>query len=59
MEKNKDILFVLTREDILALVREANAPEDIVDDIFIEDIKIGVRDLVKMEIKRFLREITG
>ena len=41
------------------LAREAGIPEDIVDDRFLEEIKGGVGDLLAVEIKKFMREITG
>ena len=46
MEFGKGVIFILTREDI-------------VDDKFLHDIKDGVGDLVAIEIKKFMREITG
>jgi hypothetical protein len=55
----KGVVFILTREDIISLAREAGIPEDIVDDRFLEEIKDGVGDLLIVEIKRFMREITG
>jgi hypothetical protein len=55
----KGVVFILTREDIVSLAREAGIPEDIVDDRFLEEIKDGVGDLLVIEIKKFMREITG
>jgi hypothetical protein len=55
----KGVIFILTREDIISLAREASIPEDIVDDRFLEEIKDGVVDLLAVEIKKFMREITG
>jgi hypothetical protein len=55
----KGVVFTLTREDIIDLAREAGIPEGIVDDRFLEEIKDGVGDLLVIEIKRFMREITG
>lgn len=59
MRFGKGVIFILTREDIINLAREAGIPEDIVDDRFIEEIKDGVGDLLVIEIKKFMREITG
>jgi hypothetical protein len=55
----KGVIFILTREDIISLAREAGIPEDIVDGRFLEEIKGGVGDLLAVEIKKFMREITG
>jgi hypothetical protein len=55
----KGVIFILTREDIINLAREVGIPEDMVDDRFIEEIKDGVGDLLVVEIKKFMREITG
>jgi hypothetical protein len=55
----KGVVFTLTKEDIISLAREAGIPEDIVDDRFLEEIKDGVGDLLAIEIKKFIREITG
>jgi hypothetical protein len=55
----KGVVFTLTKEDIISLAREAGIPEDIVDDRFLEEIKDGVGDLLVVEIKKFMREITG
>jgi hypothetical protein len=55
----KGVIFILTREDIISLAREAGIPEDIVDDRFLEEIKDGAGDLLAVEIKKFMREITG
>jgi hypothetical protein len=55
----KGVVFILTKEDIISLAREAGIPEDIVDDRFLEEIKGGVGDLLAVEIKKFMREITG
>jgi len=54
----KGVIFILTREDIISLASEAGIPDDIVDDRFIEEIKDGVGDLLAVEIKKFMREIT-
>jgi hypothetical protein len=54
----KGVIFILTREDIINLASEAGIPDDIVDDRFIEEIKDGVGDLLAVEIKKFMREIT-
>jgi hypothetical protein len=55
----KGVIFILTREDIISLAREAGFTDDIVDDRFLEEIKDGVGDLLVIEIKKFMREITG
>jgi hypothetical protein len=59
MEFGKGVIFILTVEDIANLAKEANVGEDIVDEKFLEQIKEGVGDLVAIEIKRFMRELTG
>jgi hypothetical protein len=59
MEFGKGVIFILTGEDIGNLAKEANVGEDIVDEKFLEQIKEGVGDLVAIEIKRFMRELTG
>jgi hypothetical protein len=59
MSFGKGVIFILTREDIIDLAREAGIPEDTVDDRFLEEIKGGVGDLLAIEIKRFMREIIG
>jgi len=55
----KGVILILTREDIINLAREVGIAEDIVDDRFLEEIKDGVGDLLAVEIKKFMREITG
>jgi len=55
----KGVIFKLTREDIIDFAREAGIPEDIVDERFLEEIRGGVGDLLAVEIKKFMREITG
>jgi hypothetical protein len=55
----KGVIFILTKEDIIGLAREAGIPEDIVDDRFLEELKDGVGGLLAVEIKKFMREITG
>jgi hypothetical protein len=55
----KGVIFILTKEDIINLAREAGIPIDIVDDRFLEEIKDGVGDLLVIEIKKFIREIMG
>jgi len=55
----KGVVFILTKEDIISLAREAGIPEDIIDDRFLNEIKDGVGDLLVVEIKKFMREITG
>jgi hypothetical protein len=55
----RGVIFILTREDIISLARESGIPEDIVDDRFLEEIRDGVSDLLVIEIKKFMSEITG
>jgi hypothetical protein len=55
----KGVIFILTREDIINLARESGISIDIVDNRFLEEIKDGVGDLLAIEIKKFMREITG
>jgi hypothetical protein len=55
----KGVILILTREDIINLAREAGIPEEIVDERFLEEIKDGAGDLLVIEIKKFMREITG
>jgi hypothetical protein len=55
----RGVIFTLTREDVINLAREAGIPEEIVDGRFLEEIKNGVGDLLIIEIKKFMREITG
>jgi len=59
MRFGKGVIFILTKEDIINLARETGIPEDIVNDRFLEEIKDGVGDLLAIEIKKFMREITG
>ena len=59
MRFGKGVIFILTKEDIINLARETGVPKDIVDDWFLEQIKDGVGDLLVIEIKKFMREITG
>jgi hypothetical protein len=55
----KGVIFTLTREDVINLARESGIPEDIVDGRFLEEIRDGVGDLLVIEIKKFMHEITG
>jgi hypothetical protein len=55
----KGVILTLTREDVINLAKEAGFPEDIIDDRFLEEIRDGVGDLLVIEIKKFMREITG
>ena len=59
MRFGKGVIFILTREDIINLASEAGIPKNTVDDRFLEEIKDGVGDLLTVEIKKFMREITG
>jgi hypothetical protein len=46
MKFGKGVIFILTKEDIINLAREAGIPEHIVDDRFLHYIEEGVSDLV-------------
>jgi len=59
MRFGKGVIFILTEEDIINLARETGIPKDIVDDKFLKEIKDGAGDLLAIEIKKFMREITG
>jgi hypothetical protein len=59
MKFGKGVIFILTKEDIINLAKEAGIPEHIVDDRFLQYIEEGVSDLVTIQIKRFMRELTG
>ena len=59
MEFGKGIVFILTREDVIALAKETGVPEDTIDDQFLKEIKDGVSSLVTIEVKKFMREIAG
>lgn len=59
MRFGRGIIFILTKEDIINLARETGITKDTVDDKFLKEIKDGVGDLLAVEIKKFMREITG
>ena len=59
MQFGAGVIFVLTREDIVNLAKEAGYIEGIVDDKFLEEIKDGVGDLVAIEIKKYMKELKG
>ena len=59
MRFGKGVILILTKEDIINLARETGIPKDLIDDRFLEEIKDGVGDLLVVEIKKFMREITG
>ena len=59
MRFGKGVILILTKEDIINLARETGIPKDLIDDRFLEEIKDGVGDLLAIEIKKFMREITG
>jgi len=59
MEFGKGIVFILTREDVIALAKETGIPEDTIDDQFLKEIKDGVNSLVRTQVKKFMREIVG
>ena len=42
MEIDKDIIFVLTREDVIECARELDIPEEAITDEVLEEIKKGV-----------------
>lgn len=42
MENNKDVIFVLTREDVMECARELEIPEEAITDEVLEEIKKGV-----------------
>jgi S-adenosylhomocysteine hydrolase len=58
MQFGEGVIFILTREDIVNLAGESGHPKDIVDERFIEAIRGGIADLVSIEIKKYMREIT-
>lgn len=58
MQFGEGVIFVLTREDIINLARDAGYP-DIVDDEFLTVIKDGIGDLVAIEIRKYMRELRG
>ena len=59
MKFGKGVIFILTKDDIINLAKEAGIPEHIVDDKFLHYIEEGVSDLITIQIKRFMRELTG
>ena len=42
MEFGKDVIFVLSREDVIACARELNVPEEDITDEVLQEIKKGV-----------------
>jgi len=42
MEFGKDVVFILTKEDVIGCAKEMNIPEEKIDDEFLEEIKKGV-----------------
>ena len=42
MEFGKDVVFVLTREDVIECARELDIPEEAITDEVLEEIKKGV-----------------
>jgi hypothetical protein len=42
MEFGKDVIFVLSREDVIACARELNVPEEDITDEVLAEIKKGV-----------------
>jgi len=42
MEFGKDVVFILTRDDVIGCAKEMNIPEEEIDDEFLEEIKKGV-----------------
>lgn len=59
MKFGKGVIFILTKDDIINLIRGAGYPEETVDDKFVAVIEDGVSDLVTIQIKRFMRELMG
>jgi hypothetical protein len=59
MQFGEGVIFILTKEDIVNLAKEAGHPKDVVGEKFIEVIKSGIGDLVSLEIKKYMREIIG
>ena len=59
MEFGEEIVFILTREDVITLAKEMDFPEELIDDQFLKEIKDGASSLVAIQVKRFMREITG
>jgi len=57
MEFGKGIVFILTREDIASLARESNIPEEVIDDRFLKEISDGVKSLVEISVRRFMKEV--
>lgn len=37
-----DVVFILTRDDVIGCAKEMNIPEEEIDDEFLEEIKKGV-----------------
>ena len=42
MEFGKDVVFILTKDDVIACAKEMNIPEEAIDDEFLREIKTGV-----------------
>jgi hypothetical protein len=42
MEKDRDIIFVLTREDVIERAREMGIPEDVITDDVLRMVRKGV-----------------
>jgi hypothetical protein len=57
MQFGEGVIFILTKEDVVNLAKEAGHSTDIVGERFIETIKSGIGDLVSLEIKKYMREI--
>ena len=57
MNFGKGTVFILTREDIVSLAREADITEEVIDEKVLREISDGVSLLVKTQVKKFMREI--
>lgn len=57
MDFGKGIIFVLTRGDIVSLAKASDIAEEIIDDRFLKEISDGVKSLVEMQVRKFMREI--
>lgn len=51
------VVFILTREDVVNLAQESGIPEEVIDDRFLKEISDGVSSLVTTQVKKFMREI--
>jgi len=56
MEFGRGIIFILTREDIVNLAKEAGISEEAIDDGFLKEIRDGMSLLARTQVKKFMRE---